>query len=332
MSDLTPVDPMAVAVTAILNPFYNLPDKPQSESLLFFFVQGKKQLGMDRWPLSLDRKKTLIYTDNGTPDGTIQAGSSLSAVVRRGVLTVYGLLASTDAQGRPTKIVSQVIPIQNPVIKGQMKTDLPGLAVAHNAASDLTYIFHTKKDASGVSLVQTILTGDKVTGNPINLNQSPAPLETSKLAALTYQSQRLVLYQAFKGGDSYPIYWNAGSDQTPIEIPGSGTAAPGTALAITAGVVSGKLVLFCYFMGEDQSLNAAKGVMKDLNDIKSLKWTCNVVPGLEDDQDAPKLSTQSMLAVTTDEKHNHVFFIEDPASSTSDLKYRNFPDPLDRFE
>ncbi|MCJ1399331.1 hypothetical protein MMC11_002533 [Xylographa trunciseda] len=94
---------MANPVTSIINP------ESKKETLLFTVAGEKRQLAMAIH--SLDTEGPVYpYQDNGVSIGNIVVPGSLAAVVRRGLVTVYGFTIAIADVPKPTTVVTDTPP------------------------------------------------------------------------------------------------------------------------------------------------------------------------------------------------------------------------------
>jgi hypothetical protein len=107
----------------------------KNESLVFSVVGEKRQLTMAYHPLH-KKGPTVADTDNGVIIGSIATPGGLSAVIRRGLVTVYGL---TKLASGEVNTVSQLAPYPNPLSKeADFNTTYAGFAAVSNDADERT--------------------------------------------------------------------------------------------------------------------------------------------------------------------------------------------------
>ncbi|KAK6499505.1 hypothetical protein TWF506_004135 [Arthrobotrys conoides] len=300
-------------VTSVVNPFN------QKETLLYYITQ-KRQLALERWPLDpAAASNRRLHNDNGTINGRFATPGVLATVVRQGVITVYGFLpasqvdtTSTDETGTKVELnyVAQLSPIVNPVKAGEdMQTSLFGLAAADDGDTT-TWIYYTKLPAPGQDpiIYETTINVDSAQANP--LNKDLQPLANSKLAVIKYpdSDDRILFYQDNDNDNKIYAYFPS-RDEDSSKTLNRSAAFPGTPLAATISGSGDSLVTYVYFVDPSKDL------------VCSIKRG-----GIEGRWEAPilvpkskKVNANSQLTVTTDSKHNHIFYIETGGRSYTEL-------------
>ncbi|MCJ1240460.1 hypothetical protein MMC14_008463 [Varicellaria rhodocarpa] len=333
---------MSNAVATIVNPL------SKKETLLFSIAGDKRQLAMSSF--SLDEIGTVYpYSDNGVLMGSLATPGALAAVVRRGLVTVYGFtrstadsrdgntkppsssggaassgavekvgdLAGTDASPKLDKnlVISQIIPFPNPVAKdSELQTPYVGFA-AISDGEDHSWLYNLKQVKLGRDpvLQETELQhGQEHETHSLGVN----PTDTSKLAALHIPKtkQRLVFYQreTSVGKPIQVISIDSKGKGDPVTIPGTTNAYPGTPLATTYRDNNGAYTLYLYYF--TQNLELCRAISSGGG------WTNATLV-----TDEPTALVSSQLAATIDTNNNYVFYIDNDSPKKG---YRKHIDPL----
>ncbi|KAK6510289.1 hypothetical protein TWF481_005006 [Arthrobotrys musiformis] len=300
-------------VTSVINPF-NL------KETLLYYITPKRQLALERWPLDPgSASNRRLHNDNGTLNGRFAAPGVLATVVRQGVITVYGFLpvdqvdtVSTDESGATAQVnyVAQLSPIVNPVKAGEdMQTSLFGLAAADDG-NTTTWIYFTKLPAPGQDpiIYESTINVDSAEVNP--LNRDLQPLANSKLAVIKYpdSDDRVLFYQDNDNDNKIYAYFPSRDEESSRTLNRS-AAFPGTPLAVTISGSGDNVVTYVYFV--DPSKDLVCSIKRGGIDGK---WEAPIlVPK------SKKVNVNSQLTVTTDSKHNHIFYIETGGRSYTEL-------------
>ncbi|KAF3921004.1 hypothetical protein ABW20_dc0108476 [Dactylellina cionopaga] len=308
-------------ITSIVNP-----SRPET---LIFYVTEKRQLALERWPFDLNNRRK--HVDNGTRDGDIATPGVISSVIRQGVITVYGFLtaeqldsASTDRlrdggnESDPVpKYIAQLSPVVNPVMFGEeMQTSLYGLATGTDGDTK-TWIYFLKSPAVGTNPVlhECEIIEDTPNVNPLLADNQP--LANSKLALLKYPKND------DDGSDDRSLYFQDGDNDNkiyqcfPSRDNDNATTLPqsaglvGTAIAATYSGLGASLVTYVYYLNQNKDLvcSIKKGGING-------KWDNPIVV-----PKSKKVNANSQLTVTTDSKHNHIFYIETGGKSYTELTH-----------
>jgi len=305
------------------NPITSIPNPFRPETLLFY-VTEKRQLALERWPFDLNNRRK--HTDNGSNNGDISAPGVIASVLRQGVITIYGFLnidevgistAGGDSPDTSLKYIAQLSPIVNPVVFGEdMKTSLYGLATIGDGDTK-TWIYFLKSPAAGRDpiLYECEIVEDAPNVNP--LNKDLQPLNNSKLAAIKYprneddgSEDRVLFYQ--DGDNDNKIYsYFPSRDEDSSKTLNRSAAFPGTPIAATISGSGANVVTYVYFV--DPSKDLVCSIKRGGVDGK---WEAPVlVPK------SKKVNADSQLTVTTDSKHNHIFYIETGGRSYTELTH-----------
>jgi len=311
---------MSNPVASIINP-HN-----KSETLLFTVSGQKAQPAMAVHPL--DKKMAVTpYVDNGVLMGNVAVPGGLAVVSLRGLITVYGFTNAsasgdqpaakdTEAGAPKTNVLSQLIPFPNPLSKSdELQTPFVGLAAASNG-EETAWVYFMKQGAKGKS--PTLREAELVTGEEPELKSLGATLNpTSRLATLYLggdKEERLVVFQT-EEEDLKPLQFIKVTKKAKTDaktITGTAIAANGTPLALSYHDREDKQrVIYLYFVTEPGELYRTHLIGNEWSTPESIG------------NDAVLLG--SHLTVTTDSKHNHVFFIE---QANPKKGYMNHRDPL----
>ncbi|KAK3313356.1 hypothetical protein B0H66DRAFT_629117 [Apodospora peruviana] len=315
---------MANPVSSIVNPL------SKKETLLFTVPGVKRQLGMAIYPL--DKTGTIHpYQDNGVPTGYVATPGALAAVIRRGLVTVYGFTnqgvvpepekpageTPTPAPAK-TNTLSQLMPYPNPLSKDEdLNTSYTGLAAVSDE-QDISYVYFAKQVSAGQhpTLREAIL---QQGSEPETKTTGAVVIPTSRLAALYFpipdadEGERMIFFQ-HDSGSGKPIQCikiNAKGKTDPATLPGTTVAAEGTPLAATyVDNADGTRIIYLYFVNTNQDLYQT--YKKGAED-----WTTPaIVP------DVTRVLLGSQITATHDKKHNHVFYIEGENPKKGYLNHR----------
>lgn len=310
----------ASPATALPNPVYD-------DETLLFYLTPERILACDRY--EKDPEADYVFTDNGAKANDYAVPGAISAVMRRGVVTVYGMMTNevkTDPDDLKSNIstytIAQFSPLNNPVAKGDtLVTMYPSALsavtkyVRGSGKDDTCWIYFIKgKFGSPPLLTESHQEGNKKAG--VVTYTQPRPIPTTFIAGYYHPASdhRVVFFQA-ADDDVCPIQYivTTTTGATPKSIPETDALAiEGTPLAVTASAKYGVTTLYVYFVNHAHALTKCSAVLDKAGNPG--QWTTPVaVP------DAGKVDQNSQLTARTDDELNHVFYIRSKEKAYSSV-------------
>lgn len=309
------------------SPAAALPNPVYDEETLLFYLTPERILACDRY--EKDPEADTVFTDNGAKANDYAVPGAMSAVMRRGVVTIYGMMTN-EVKSSPddfnsnvsTYTISQFSPLNNPVAKGDTVVTMYPSALSAvtkyirgSGKDDTCWIYFLKGQiGSPPQLTECHQEGNKRAG--VVTYTQPRPIPTTFVAAYYHPASdhRVVFFQA-ADDDVFPIQYivTTTTGATPKSIPETDSGAVGgTPLAVTASVKHGATTLYVYFVNRAHALSKCSAVLDKAGNPE--KWTTPVaVP------DAPKVDQNSQLTARTDDDMNHVFYIRAKEKSYSSV-------------
>ncbi|KAF8441172.1 hypothetical protein BGX38DRAFT_824414 [Terfezia claveryi] len=300
------------------SPAAALPNPVYDEETLLFYLTPERILACDRY--EEDPGADTVFTDNGAKANNYAVPGAISAVMRRGVVTIYGMMANevkTDPDDVKSNIstytISQFSPLNNPVAKGDtMVTTYPSALSAvskyvRGSEKDDNCWFYFLKGIFGSppQLTESHQEGNKKAG--VVIYSQPRPIPISFVAAYYHppSDHRVVFFQG-ADDDAFPIQYivTTATGATPQSIPETDSGATkGTPLAVTASVKNGVTTLYVYFVNRAHYLTKCSAVLDQTG--APGPWTTPVAV-----RDSVKVDQNSQLTARTNDDQNRVFYIK----------------------
>ncbi|KAI5783942.1 hypothetical protein DFH27DRAFT_275458 [Peziza echinospora] len=303
--------PMAYPAVVMPNPL--VPDET-----LLFYLTADKILAVDRKRRRPNGKDDAIFKNNGTPVGHLDSPSSLAAVTKNGVLTVYGFL-TTILGTAVTYTVSQVSPILNPLgASDDFKTSAPtGLAAVAEEKGPSAWVYFLKRgDATSDNAVLCEAHDqDGIDDYTVHAFKEVHPTNTTSLGAVydPDSKARIVFLQTILEGAPSPkirfLYVTNKYNISSNEIIGFGEDAVkvGTPLEAVYRKLNNEGRVYVYFLNVNSELYFISSPLPKYNDpqpVAAFRWSAPQV------LDTEKAAQGSRISVKPDTEHNHIYYIK----------------------